>query len=265
MGRTRLDPNSSLTPLAEPRVRRLVPLNGVTNGRMRRLTHTLVSLWMTSALAACGGSQPEAKEPAPADEHPRKEAAPPEHEGATDSTGKKAGAKDGTEPASGSSSSAPEQKSLRSAKDVLTGEGVFFEFSFNASEVHQAAQKKCDEKAGDDPKKKAECMAKASKQYDADGIAFRPDEEGKIFWLTIRRSGPKMVPVHKIQVEFADEAEKSITLKPVGRDQGTQPMGRIPDKVSVEVPTESEIVVNDAKLGKLVYTAKLGLFGKGDR
>jgi hypothetical protein len=226
---------------------------------MRRIAHAVTALWFLSSLAGCGGSQPEAKEPAPAEEeHAKKEAAPPKHEDEASSKGD-------TKPSGETPSSPPEQKSLRSAKDILTGEGVFFEFSFNASEIHQAAQKKCDEKSGDDPKKKAECMAKASKQYEADGIAFRPGEDDKIFWLTIRRTGPKMVPIHKIQVEFADEADKSVTVKPVGRDQGTQPMGRIPDKISVEVPSESEIVLNDPKLGKLVYTAKLGLFGKGER
>lgn len=233
---------------------------------MRR-SKLYTSLFVVCTLGACGGSKQEAEEPQ-AETTVSREA---EHPTEKASDEKQSDEKASDDKASGKSAEAkkkeaePEQKAIRSAKDILQREGIFFELSFAASDAHQEAEKKCAEKSGDDPKKKADCMSKASQQMDGDGIAFRTDSEGKWWWYTIRRTGPKMVPLHKIQIEFADESDKSVAIVPKGRDQGSKPMGHIPDKVVVDVPSDSEITITDPKLGKLVYTAKMGLFGKDER
>jgi len=228
---------------------------------MGRSNRIITSLWIACSLAACGGAQSKVEEPnsesAAAPEKPPAE--PAETASAADAPKDKPSEAKAEEPAK-----EEPQKSIRSAKDILTREGVFFELSFADSDAHEAASKRCSEKAGNDPKKKADCMTKASEEIDANGIAFRHDETGKWFWLTIRRSGPKMVPLHKFEVEFEGDGDKSVALAPKGKDQGTKPM-RAPDKVTVEVPSESQIVLTDPKLGKLVYVAKMGLFGKDDR
>ena len=149
-----------------------------------------------------------------------------------------ASAKGGSSKKKEDAPAAEETKSIRTAKDIVTREGLFFELSFTASDTHQEADKHCSEKAKDDPKKKADCMTKASQQMESDGIAFR-EAEGKWWWYSIRRQGPKMVPVHKIEIEFTDEKDKSVTIVPKGRDQGTKPMGHIPDKVVLDVPSDS--------------------------
>jgi hypothetical protein len=229
---------------------------------MRISMRLFTSLFVVTTLSACGGSKPEAEEPksetaAPSEgSSSRSEAAAPEEKKAPEASSDAKKKEDAPAP--------EEAKSIRTAKDIVTREGVFFELSFAASDAHQEADKHCSEKAKDDPKKKADCMTKASQQMESDGIAFR-EAEGKWWWYSIRRQGPKMVPVHKIEIDFADEKDKSVAIVPKGRDQGTKPMGRVPDKVVVDVASDSEISITDPKLGKLVYTAKMGLFGKDER
>ncbi len=160
--------------------------------------------------------------------------------------------------------SAPNAHADRSAEEVLERDGVYFDLSFMASDVHDAAEKKCSKKAGDDLAKKAKCMSHESDAVAWNGMAFRRGPEGKWWWYTLRRTGAKMVPLHKIQIEFTDDSDHSVTLKTSGRDEGSKP-GGLPSKVVIEVPSESQIVVTDRKYGKMVYNAKMGLFGKDER
>jgi hypothetical protein len=218
--------------------------------------------------AACGGSQKEAEEPkaepqvaaspekAEPEEHA--ESKPADDAKASDDSTKKDDSSDKKE------ASASESKSIRSAKDIITREDVFFEFSFVDSELHDVSDKQCTAKAKDDPKKKADCMSKAQDQVEVNGVALRKDQEGNWLWYAIRRNGPKMVPLHKFEVDFSDDSDHSVTVVPKGRDQGTK-AGRTPSKIVVEVPTDSQIVLTDPKLGKMAYIAKLGLFGKNYR
>ncbi|HEY3664796.1 MAG TPA: hypothetical protein VGL19_02305, partial [Polyangiaceae bacterium] len=64
--------------------------------------------------------------------------------------------------------------------------------------------------------------------------------------------------VHKFEVEFGPETPGSVVLKPKGKDLGSAP-GRTPASVTIAVPNEDEISLNDPKLGKLVYEAKIGI------
>jgi hypothetical protein len=230
---------------------------------MHRSNWGFVVVTGIALLAACGGSNKEAEEPKA--EEPKAESTSPKAAEPTETEDHASSSKaKPAEDAPKASSSESEPKSGRTAKDNITREGVFFELSFAESEAHDAADKRCSAKAKDDPKKKAECMSKASEEIETNGVAFREDESGNWFWLAIRRTGPKMVPLHKFQVDFADDSEHSVALVPKGRDQGSKP-GRTPDKVVVEVPSDSQIVLTDPKLGKMVYVAKMGLFGKNDR
>jgi hypothetical protein len=233
---------------------------------MRGVSRTVACLSVTTLLAACGGSTPEAKEPEPSSAAASSSKEP-------EDTPKKDSAGDGDKSASdkksddGKSSKAPaseEKKSLRSAKDIITREDVLFMYSFNASEPHQVAEKKCAEKSGDDPKKKADCMTKASQSADSDGMAFTADADGKFWWLTIRRKGTGLLTLHKVEIDFDGDSEKRVTIKPHGPDKGTKP-GGLPKELVIEVPSESEIAVTDPKQGRLVYEAKMGLMGKGER
>jgi len=228
---------------------------------------------VSGILAGCGGSQSEAKEPdesaesskasEKSDKSEAKEAkADNEDMGDDDKAGDdKKGDKKGKgdkEEASGM------PKVVRTAKDIVTAKDVLFVFSFNQSEPYQAAEKKCGEKAKDDPKKKADCMSKASDQFDLDGITFE-EIDGKWMWLTMRRKGNTLVTIHKIPVEFADDKEKSVTIKTLGPDKGSKPMAHVPKELVIDVPAETAISITDPKSGKMVYEAKMGLKGDAKR
>ncbi len=146
----------------------------------------------------------------------------------------------------------------RSVQDIITAPDVLFLFSFNDSEPKQAAEEACTKKAGDDAKKMNQCMAAERKKFPADGHRFLKDEKDQWWWLTVRQSGNRLNNLHKIPIEFIDETDNSITLKPVGKDKGSAPM-KPPAKVVVEVPNDYQIVFQDPKAGRLVFQAKVGV------
>ena len=213
------------------------------------------------SLAACGGGTPEAKAPAePAAAEPAKPAEPTEP-AADEPAAKKA------EPAKAESKPASDGMTItRTPKDIITADGVLFSFNFSASDAFAAAEKKCDEKSGDDPKKRASCMTKArDAQVDGDSMVFRQETDGTWSWITLTRAGQKLTVLHKIQFEIGDETEKSVTLKLIGRDKGTKPMGNVPKLLVVQVPNDSEIALDDPKHGKMVYQLKAGVIGDPGR
>lgn len=214
----------------------------------------------------CGGSQPAAQEPSESASSDKGEAKGDETAEADKEKGdEKAEAKAGksdSEPkkeAKDDSSSTSGPKVTRTAKDILTAPDVIFMLSFNQSDMKEQAEKQCDAQAKDNPKKRADCMTKAKQKIDIDGLAFK-QEKGNWYWLSVKRKGKTLINVHKLPVEFIKEEDHSIVLKPTGKDEGRSP-GSAPGETKVEVPNEYEIVIQDPKLGKVVYEAKIGLTG----
>jgi len=211
-------------------------------------------------LVACGGT-PAAKNPKPAETEAEAEAeAKPEPKAEdkpepSDQPDEKAEAKKSdTKAESGSS------KPSRSAQEILTAPDVVFMLSFNDSDVKQAAETKCTASSGNDPKKMNGCMAKARKAIDIDGYQFK-EVDGKWFWLTLRTKGKTLTTLHKFEVEFGPETPGSVNVKPKGKDLGSKP-GRTPPPFTIQVPNDYQISLEDPKLGKLVYEAKIGLLSQ---
>src|SRR4051812_49197987 len=209
-------------------------------------------------LAACGGT-PAAKTPEPAEAAPKSDVKPDEAPDADDKPAekdeeKKPEKKSDTKPASDSA------KPARSAQDILTAPDVVFMLSFNDSDVKQAAETKCTASSGNDPKKMNGCMAKARKAIDIDGYQFK-EIGGKWFWMTLRTEGKTLHTLHKFEIEFGPETPGSVTFKPKGKDLGSKP-GKLPGSVTVKVPNDYQIPLDDPKLGKLVYEAKIGLLSQ---
>ena len=221
--------------------------------RMHSVVVSLIGLSVL-ALAGCGGSQPPAEEPSAA-----KSAAPEESkkdDAKSDDAKKdeaKAEAKSDTKPAD---SSSPEVK--RTAKDIITAPEVTFMFNFNDSEPKEKAEKACSAEAGDDAKKMALCMKKASGKFEADGMQFKKDNKGQWVWVTIRRKGSSITVLHNIPIDFGDDKPTSVVIKPIGKDTGKQP-SKQPSEVVVEVPNEFEIALKDPTHGRMVYEAKIGI------
>jgi hypothetical protein len=220
-------------------------------------------------LSACGGSQKPAEEPAAeASGDSVKETS--EDSGAEkadaksdDSESKDSAKKDGDkdkDKAKEEESSTSGPKITRTAKDILTAPDIIFMFSFNQSDIKAEFEKQCDKEAHDNPKKRADCMTKAKKKIDFDGVAFK-QEKGTWYWLTISRKGKVLTNLHKVPIDFGKEDEHSIVVKPIGKDEG-KARGGAPGETKIEVPNEYEIAIQDPKLGRMVFEAKIGLTDK---
>jgi hypothetical protein len=202
-------------------------------------------------LAACGGS-PAPKTPEPAEAEPKTEAKETKSEESSDTSDKA-----DEEKAEAKKPEAKPEKPGRSAQEILTAPDVVFMLSFNDSDVKQAAETKCSASSGNDPKKMNGCMAKARKAIDIDGYQFK-EVGDKWFWSTLKTTGKKLTTLHKFEVEFGPETPGSVSVKPKGKDLGTK-AGRTPAAFTVQVPNDYQISLDDPKLGKLVYEAKIGL------
>ncbi|HEY1533142.1 MAG TPA: hypothetical protein VGF76_03965 [Polyangiaceae bacterium] len=214
-------------------------------------------------LVACGGSSPppESAKPADSADAPSEKADDAKPADNKDADNKDADNKDQDAKRADSKAAAKPAddgpKATRSAQDILTAPDVVFMFSFNDSDVKQTADSKCTASAGNDAKKMNQCMAKARKGFEVDGYQFK-QKDNKWYWLTLRTKGKVLTTVHKFEIEFGPEKEGSVTFKPKGRDSGVA-RGPTPTSVTFQVPNDYQVVMNDPKLGKLVYEAKIGI------
>ncbi len=213
--------------------------------------------FVCALLLACGGGKPAesaespAESPSPPAEKPAAEA--PKSEAADTKADEKK--PDETKPAEKADSG---PTATRTPKDILTAPDVVFMLSFNDSDMKKGAEEKCEAQAKGDAKKNADCMAAARKKLDHDGFQFKIDKGGKWYWFTIKRNGNVLVNLHKVPIEFGTETKNSITIKTVGKDEGTKP-GKLPSEVTFTVPNDYQIVVKDPKDGNMVYEAKIGI------
>jgi hypothetical protein len=223
---------------------------------MNRIGRFALPWFVVSLTVACGGSQPEAASAEPAEEAPASEA-----------SSERSGAEPAAEPPAAEEPKPVEEKPqrIRTPKDVISSQGVMFTFSFRKSDAYEKAKEKCESKSGDDPEKIAKCMTKAHDAFEGDSIAFRKDDEGTWWWTTIQRRGNSLTALHKIEFDFGEETDMTITIKPKGRDKGSKPMGRIPSALVIEVPDDSGIILTDPTHGKMFYEAKMGLIGENER
>jgi hypothetical protein len=225
-------------------------------------TPSLLALFTALSLATltgCGGSQPAAEEPkeAAADESKSDEKSDEASEEKADAE-KKDEKKEEPKPSGGM----PEVK--RTPKDHLTAPDVVFMFSFNDSDPKKKAEERCEAQSKGDPKKNAQCMTKERGKFPADGMQFKKNDKGDWSWMTLRRKGSTITYLHKIPFEFGEEKETSITLKLSGKDTGRQPMRNIPATITIEVPNEFQIAMQDPEHGRLVYEAKIGITSEND-
>lgn len=212
--------------------------------------------------AACGGSAPPAGSPPPSEAGSESEKpAAAKTDSDSDSKPDEADA-----PKADSDSKKPTKplddgpKPTRSPRDILTAPDVTFMFSFNESDVKQAAETKCTASSKNDQKTMNQCMAKARKAIEVDGYVFK-EKDGKWWWLTLRTEGKTLHTLHKLEIDFGAEEDRSIVIKPKGKDLGQAP-GRTPSSVTILVPNDYQIAINDSKLGKLVYEAKIGILSQ---
>ena len=206
------------------------------------------------ALPACGGSNPPPAEPSSAKTD---SAEPAKDEAKSDETKPAEAKSDESKPEEKpAESSGPEVK--RTAKDIITAPEVTFMFDFNESEAKDKAEKACSPQAGDDAKKMALCMKKASSKFPAEGMQFKQDK-GEWVWITLQRKGSAITILHHVPIDFSDDKPNSVVIKATGKDTGKQAMHKLPSQVTIEVPNEFSIALDDPTNGRMVYEAKIGI------
>ena len=221
--------------------------------------HPTLALCVCLFASACGGSAAAPKEP----ETSTESAAVPEAGAEKPADGEKPGepaAEDKPDSAASDATTSSGPTMTRTARDILTAPDTLFMLSFNESDVKQKAEEACDGKVKNDPKKRAECMSREKEKIDADGLGFK-EEKGTWFFSTIKRKGKVLNYIHKVSFEFAKEEPNKVVLKITGRDTGTKPT-KFPNEITIEVPNDYQIVLNDPQHGKMVYEAKIGLLSK---
>jgi hypothetical protein len=231
------------------------------------------ALWVVS----CGGGAPPAAAPAPtvgtnapaqpsgpsvdlemqgaeAESEPEPKSSTPEPKAPAAATGESGKAPPASEPP------AAESAATRRPIDVLTGPNVAFIVDYQNSQPQETAERACDSEAGDDGAARAECMKKARAAFRADVLHFKKDAQGR-FWLTVyERKGSALPELYKARVEFADETASSVSVR-LKEEKGTRPLFVGASKITLSVPNDYALELNDPKYGKLVYGAKVGLVG----
>jgi hypothetical protein len=211
------------------------------------------------SLAACGGAQPPAEDASSAEGDSSSESS--SEDAKSEETKDDAEGEEKKDEAKKEESTGPSDGPgpiTRTAKDMLTAPEVTFMFCFNQSEPKAKAEEKCQKQTKGEGKKMADCMRKASSKFGVDGIQFK-QEKGTWQWITLRRKGSSLTTLHKIPFEFGEEKPTSVEIKPTGRDTGRTPMRNIPKSVTIEVPNEFSIAIEDPDSGRLVYEAKIGI------
>lgn len=205
------------------------------------------SLVLAVGLAACGGSKPP--------EAPKTEAAPPKAAPAAKA--------EPAAPAEPPKETAPAERVRKPAKDFLLASGWEFLLSFKDSDLKTKAEERCAKKAKDDEDAARECVAQAAAEAANDRLELAKDDKGGS-WLVYRgKLKGKEVVYTKLQFKVAKEETDKLVLTPAGKDQGRQPMQKIPAEIALEMPDEYAIVWQHPERGKLVFSVKVAAEGAG--
>ena len=149
----------------------------------------------------------------------------------------------------------------RPPRDIITTEDTSFVLKFEASEVGIKADEECQEEHGDDPKSYNQCKQKARKKI-GETIQHFKEKDGKWWWLTYLRKGRNLAVIHRIQFEWGEETDNTITILPQGKDMGSARMSPVPKKVVITIPNSYQIMMVDRVHGKMYYSASIGLLAK---
>jgi hypothetical protein len=150
------------------------------------------------------------------------------------------------------------RKASRPPAELITGPNLVYMFNFKESAVGKEAHERCSEQAGDSPRELAACMEKARSKVQVESVRFVKESSGEHFFITYNRYKGNLLKWHKVQFMPGEETADRITLNLVGKDKGIAPMARVPRSISIELPNDYTIVVDDPDHGAMMYDAKIG-------
>jgi hypothetical protein len=150
------------------------------------------------------------------------------------------------------------RKASRPPAELITGPNLVYMFNFKESAVGKEARERCSEQAGDSPRELAACMEKARSKVQVESVRFVKESSGEHFFITYNRYKGNLLKWHKVQFMPGEETADRITLNLIGKDKGIAPMARVPRSISIELPNDYTIVVEDPDHGAMMYDAKIG-------
>lgn len=150
------------------------------------------------------------------------------------------------------------RKASRPPAELITGPNLVYVFNFKDSAIGIAAKAECEEKSGGDRGAAAACMEKARSKVPVEFVRFIKEPDGEHWWITYNRYKGNLLKWHKVQFKPGQESEDRLTLNLFGKDKGIAPMARVPRELSIELPNDYTIVVNDPENGPMQYDAKIG-------
>ena len=153
---------------------------------------------------------------------------------------------------------APEPSRRQAPSDMLTARDVAFLVEYGSSDARERADADCEKESKGDAAAQAACMSKAREKFLPDVLRFVKDEKGKVTLLVYKRSGSSLREVYLGAIEFKNESGDKVQLRFTGREKGTRPILRRGDP-TISVPNDYSIEIDDGELGKLTYSAKIGL------
>jgi len=223
-----------------------------------------------SLLGACGGATPPAGSPT-ADPNPGPNASQG-GQGAAPATGasaESAGASARSASPVGSpettgnapTGDSPLEKPSRPVRQILETKDTVFFLSFEESDPGKTAEASCAKTSVDDPQKNASCLAKARQPFEGLGYRFTRSPKDVTLFTILRRQGNSLSVLHKFRFAYGKESDGGAVIKLEGKDEGPIKWEKIAPELRIEVPNDYTIVVQDAKHGRLVYSAKVGIPG----
>lgn len=150
------------------------------------------------------------------------------------------------------------RKASRPPAELITGPNLVYVFNFKDSAIGIAAKEDCEAKSGGDRGAAAACMEKARSKVPVEFVRFVKEPDGEHWWITYNRYKGNLLKWHKVQFKPGAETEDRLTLNLFGKDKGIAPMARVPRELSIELPNDYTIVLNDPDNGPMQYDAKIG-------
>ena len=138
----------------------------------------------------------------------------------------------------------------------MTNPGTLYVFNFGESEVGNAAKERC-ETSSETPAERSDCLEKARGKVPVESLRF-VKKGTEYWWITLNRYRGNLLKWHVIQFQIGEEKDDRVTLKPMGKDKGLAPMGKVPHTLEVLLPNDYSIVLNDPEFGKMTFDEKIG-------
>lgn len=166
------------------------------------------------------------------------------------------------EPAAAPASDGPGdglRKASRPPVELITGGNVVYVFNFKESAAGARAQESCQRENADDARAQRECLEKARARVPVESVRFVKDKFNQYWWVTYNRYKGNLLKWHRIQFVPGKETDSTVSLTLVGKDKGIAPLARVPHSLSVNLPNDYSIVIDDPEFGAMAYDAKIGL------